>query len=1103
MKIKVTPHTISIEREQDINAGEYQVSSCEFEFTEEYEDLTCNAIFSTCEESYQVAIFNRKCDIPSEVLETPGQVLLGVYGYELDGTDLKLRYSPTPKYFNVIKGSYKEGEEPTPPTPSVIDQLQEQINQNANDIEDLQEDIGDINSTIEGIDNTIDGIHQDIHDLDETKANINDLSQVAFTGEYTDLLNKPNLSVYATNTELGEEITNRENADRGLQEQIDAITSSSDVKDIVGTYAELQAYDTSKLGKDDIIKVLQDSTHNNASTYYRWNLSTWVYIGAEGPYYTKSETDTMLQPYVKNTDYATSSKGGVLKIDQNYGLRVSNGTLIGYGVNYNDYQSALNQLVVDKGTLENVITGKELTNKTYVDNADILKEDKSNKVTSISSSSTDTQYPSAKCMYDSQEEQNEQIEKANMIYNVLPRVEGSGASVSLDNTAKCPMELEPKANTLTQETTTGKNLLNIDDSNKKYTSVSSENITKSGNNVSMKIPSGDTNCYAIYLLGNISDFVGKTLTLSLDTNIDSVFSSSRFVNCNTAGEYRANIGGTLGSATSLTITIPEDTYSQTQLAVRLYASGTGGNTYIVEKPMVEIGATATTWENYTGGIPQPNPSYPSEVHTISGDNEIRVSEENLFDMNWLNASDITVENGIATGTAKNFTKAFQFNAGGIPNTNYEGQVSISISAYTNGASSTTGNGLNFGIIYTDGTATNAQFLNSTSTKTTKTITSDVSKQIQFLRITYNAGDNNIWYLSDIMVTYGDTPQTYKEYKGTNYPITLPVENLFNVTIEQGSISSSNGSTTSSNTRVRTSDFINATKGTYTLSMKNQENLQVYLHVYDTSEQYISSENSGGFKTLPYTFDIEGNRKIKFVIAFSSGNIVPSDVTEVQLEKGTKANSYTPYGTTPIEMCGIGNYEDKFFKAIEGNPIYDSLDNTTKGSLTSGMWYLQKNIGKIIYNGSENWILSGTQITGSLKVYNQVRLPNNNENQVSYALSNLFLKIPLTDYQNARATGITPQNAGLNVCIKDTTMTKEQFQTFLGTNNLIMYYNQTTPSYILLNNTLQTQLNAIEKALSYQNQTNISQSNNDLPFVIKASAIYDLSDLVTRVADLEV
>lgn len=84
------------------------------------------------------------------------------------------------------------------------------------------------------------------------------------------------------------------------------------------------------------------------------------------------KADTALQSadltnYVKNTDYATSSVGGVIKIDQNYGLRVSSGTLVGYGVNYTDYGNALNQLVIDKGTLENVIAGKDLTTKAYVD----------------------------------------------------------------------------------------------------------------------------------------------------------------------------------------------------------------------------------------------------------------------------------------------------------------------------------------------------------------------------------------------------------------------------------------------------------------------------------------------------------------------------------------------------------------------------------------------------------------------------------------------------------------------------------------------------------------------------------------------------------------
>ena len=92
-----------------------------------------------------------------------------------------------------------------------------------------------------------------------------------------------------------------DNADNNLQQQIDAIASSSDVVDVVGTYAELQAYDTSKLKNNDIVKVLEDSTHNNAITYYRWEIDqqthtgSWEYIGQSGPYYTKSETDTLLQ----------------------------------------------------------------------------------------------------------------------------------------------------------------------------------------------------------------------------------------------------------------------------------------------------------------------------------------------------------------------------------------------------------------------------------------------------------------------------------------------------------------------------------------------------------------------------------------------------------------------------------------------------------------------------------------------------------------------------------------------------------------------------------------------------------------------------------------
>ena len=97
------------------------------------------------------------------------------------------------------------------------------------------------------------------------------------------------------------EVTNRENADIGLQQQIDAITASSDVKDIVGTYADLQNYNTSTLGNNDIIKVLQDETQDNATTYYRWSTTTETFtlIGEEGPYYTKSEADSEFVPQTR------------------------------------------------------------------------------------------------------------------------------------------------------------------------------------------------------------------------------------------------------------------------------------------------------------------------------------------------------------------------------------------------------------------------------------------------------------------------------------------------------------------------------------------------------------------------------------------------------------------------------------------------------------------------------------------------------------------------------------------------------------------------------------------------------------------------------------
>ena len=112
-------------------------------------------------------------------------------------------------------------------------------------------------------------------------------------GEITNRTNADN----ALGTRIDNEILARQGGDNNLQTQIDAITSKSDVVDVVADYAALQAYDTQHLGNNDVIKVLDDETHNDAQTYYRWNKTagTWSYIGSEAPYYSKGQIDQQMQ----------------------------------------------------------------------------------------------------------------------------------------------------------------------------------------------------------------------------------------------------------------------------------------------------------------------------------------------------------------------------------------------------------------------------------------------------------------------------------------------------------------------------------------------------------------------------------------------------------------------------------------------------------------------------------------------------------------------------------------------------------------------------------------------------------------------------------------
>ena len=76
-------------------------------------------------------------------------------------------------------------------------------------------------------------------------------------------------------------------ADRiqAVEDEVERLENNPDVTDIVATYTDLQAYDTSQLTDKDIIRVLADESHDGMSTYYRWDASTgqFTYIGGSAP----------------------------------------------------------------------------------------------------------------------------------------------------------------------------------------------------------------------------------------------------------------------------------------------------------------------------------------------------------------------------------------------------------------------------------------------------------------------------------------------------------------------------------------------------------------------------------------------------------------------------------------------------------------------------------------------------------------------------------------------------------------------------------------------------------------------------------------------------
>ena len=267
--------------------------------------------------------------------------------------------------------------------------------------------------------------------------------------------------------------------------------------------------------------------------------------------------------------------------------------------------------------------------------------------------------------------------------------------------------------------------------------------------------------------------------------------------------------------------------------------------------------------------------------------------------------------------------------------------------------------------------------------------------------------------------------------------------------------------------------------------KNIENISMVLDdIYDSMPQ-VSGEGTS------LTLDDTRVGKIKSTLkgnTSQSGTPTPSSPIPVNVvsgdntitisnQDGTDSNTYNIDLPEGMELCKIGDYQDYIYK-------------------DSDKWYLHKEIGKVVLDGSETWYRAQTNTTDYYRFFVDfgTNIQSGGASLKANVYSNKFIGIS-RDQSYGRYQGIAPTDINYTYksliiyCEATAQMTIADFKTWLSNNSTTVYYVYATPTTTEITyQPLIDQLNELEKAMSKDGQTNISQVNNDLPFIISASAL---------------
>ena len=654
------------------------------------------------------------------------------------------------------------------------------------------------------------------------------------------------------------------------------------------------------------------------------------------------------------------------------------------------------------------------------------------------------------------------------VWNEYPKVTATDVEeASLNGTKKGRINIDLKGNT-EQEQLTGKNLLDLSKCTVKNGTLNSDNSITS-NIIDGYYTQINTTSLNDYLLTH----KGQSITFSIDKVLNNRLISIVIYGQRENSTYQ---DVSVSNSKTVTLTIANDFISIDNLELRVNRSNTKftDTTTTVSQIMLEEGTTATDYEPYCGGIPAPNPEFPQQIKNVTGNSNVKIQNKNFLipeqvveDSN--KPDKVYIENGyIHFITAGNPIVLKPKNI--KQNTAYTYVLKCK-------SKSATSNLIRFIAYYDDGT--NAQLSNTTTTSTnefTTVFTTNANKTLLNVKSGYTNSVHSDIIIDGSMILEGsytaETIPSYVPHQEQNYPFSLKSKNLVNIsTLEKGYVSATGIITVNDTMGERYSKFI-----------KVKPDTNYIFSIIETSSTYDNWFGVGEYSSNNYssfirrdTMTTASQSYIQFTTSNTTEYIVVSarnlkDATKIQLEEGSTATDYEPY--YEYELCKIDTAQDYFYKQND-------------------KWYKHEEILKTVFDGSndEIWCVESWG--------NYHRCSTSIPEAKIYDASNDYAGYSNNFYKSQNVLNSSTISLGEYIQYRNTTSfyfasdknNENEFKAWLAEHNTEVYCVKATPTDIeITDTTLINQLEAIKQAQGYNDQTNISQTNDELPFILDIEAL---------------